>query len=515
MTVSQPLPDNKFIRFQRARPRTFDAMLLFFFLALVYVWALGLPPVGEDFARLAGKTDAPALTQAWIAGQVTLFGGLAFLYHLSNLALLFANMLLVHHLFQRLFPETKRWLGRLAAVLFMANPAYSDGVLALTAAHDLLPVFIALIVLTAQAEACLRSKTMAGWIFYFLAAMSSAFAAVHFTVLLNLPWLLLLHECFYAKPGRITITPRVSGYALAGALAWALTGPRAFPMIPGQTFAPLYFILYPIGFLPETVRTFAERPLLGWIAAGAALAVVLLVARIANRRVVWFCIVSALLLRVGLGARAIDPVHLIGGGQLMLPGALVAIAVAAIFGRMLEHPKWPRNVVVLSSLLALLLMALQIRTIAAWRVAGRVVTEFQAATAASPTTDGGEALTIGVLPDYTAYRGAPIQLSASVTHDTPFSRAHPHVPLLRLAYDHPQRLSVNARYADNRWQVQIEHPNLTSLIPVSYDAVDPRTLLAPPEVEAEITSSESNKLQLTIEPSVEIENILPAIERVP
>ena len=507
--------DNNFIRWQRAHPRRYDAILLLFFFALVHVWALGLPPLGEDFARLAGESDAPALTRAWIAAQAKVFGGVAIFYHLTNFALLFANMLLVYHLFQRLFPESRRWLGRLAAVLFMANPGYSEGAFAITAAYDMLPAFIALVVLTAQTESCFHGTKTAGWIFFFLAAMLGGVAAVHFPVLINLPWLLLLHECFYAKSGRITITPRVSIYALGGVLAWALTGPRGFPMIPGQTFAPLYFILYPIGFLTETVRTFAERPLLGWIAAVAALAVVLLVARIANRRVIWFCIVGALLLRVGLGARAIDPVHLIGGGQLMLPGALVAIAVAAVFGRMIDHPKWPRNVVVLSSVLAILLMALQIRTIAAWRVAGRVVTEFQAATAATPTTDGGEALTIGVLPDYTAYRGAPIHLSASIAYDTPFSRAHPHVPLLRLVYDRPSRLVVNARYADHLWHVQIEHPNLASLVPVTYDAVEPQMVLAPPDVDVDITSAEANKLQLTIQPPLEIETILPAIERVP
>lgn len=514
MTTPQSFPDNAFIRWQRAHPHAYDATLLLFFLALVHAWALGLPPLGEDFSRLAGQADAPFITRVWIAAQAAAFGSIAMLYHLANFVLLFANMLLVYHLFQRLFPETRRWLGRLAAVLFMANPAYSVGMLAVTAAHDLLPAFVALLALAAQAEARARPTRTHSRIAFAMALIIATFAAFHFPILINLPWLLLLHETFYAK-SRLTITSRAILYAIAGVVVWATAGPQGFPMYPGQTFAPLYFIQYPIGFLPETVRQFAGRPMLGWVAAVAALAVVLLVARIANRRVVWFCIVGALLLRVGLGARAIDPVHLIGGGQLMLPGALVAIAVAAVFGRMLEHPKWPRNVVVLSSLLALFLMALQIRTIAAWHVAGRVVTEFQTAAHATPTTDGGETAVIGVLPDYTAYRGAPIQLSESIAYDTPFSRRHPHVPMLRLAYDRPNRLIVNARYSAQGWRVEVVHSDLMRLIPATIESTDSEHALTADGATIEIIDLQPDNLRLRIMPPIEVDTVLPAIERVP
>ena len=409
-----------------------DATAMFVYLWIVYVWSLTLYPLGRDYACMADPAARmPFLARGLLGWEVHTFGAHAVPYHLVNLALLYACMLLLYR-FVRLAVRGPVWLGTLAATLFMANPVHSEAVLNLCGAADLLPCLFALLALTLYAEHAAAPR------FWKLASSVGVFAVAAlpydgnaFLLLVVVLFEALVVEKEKRRPGRLV------PFLVVSLACWifnrSLFAADNFDLT--AMFVPLYFVFYPIGFLPETARSFQEAPWLLWVAAAFVAFVAALICRKAKRPAIVFGLLSMLALRLGAGGRVVDPVHLVGGGRLLLANALFNVALAALFYRMMDHRKWQKPVVMLTTFLALVLFGLQIRAVVAWQHAGRIVRQFQAD---AVSAEGP----VGVLPDYQYYVGAPIRLAEAVAHDTPFSQAVPAVPLFPLNYAPSERVAV-------------------------------------------------------------------------
>ena len=224
---------------------------------------------------------------------------------------------------------------------------------------------------------------------------------------------------------------------------------------PVRMFAPLYFIFYPIGFLPENAALFHEKAWVGYVAAGAVLVLIALIYRKARRPAILFGLLGMASVRLLQGDRLIDPVHLVGGGQLLLANALFNIAVSALWRRMSDHPKWSRPVITITTVICLVFFGLQIRADRAWARAGEVVKGFQEQTADWREANPGEPL--GIVPDYQYHIGAPLCLSEAVRYDTLFSRAVPSQSLLPLHYVAEDGFAVTvSEWGSDRGQVRIK-----------------------------------------------------------
>ena len=409
-----------------------DATAMFVYLWMVYVWSLTVPPLGRDYACMADPAARmPLLARGLLGWEMHTFGAHPVPYHLVNLALLYACMLLLYR-FVRLAVRGPVWLGTLGATLFMANPVHSEAVLNLCGAADLLPCLLALLALTLYAEHMAEPRLWKRA----LALGAFAVAALFYDVNVFLVLVLVLFEALVVekekrRPGRMApfLVLSLAGWVLNRSLFTAgnfdLEG----------MFLPLYFVFYPVGFLPETARSFQEAPWLLWVTAALVVFVVVLIYRKAKRPAIVFGLLAMLALRLGHGRPVINPVHLVGGGRLLLANALFNVALAALFYRIMEHRKWQKPVVILTTFLALVLFGLQIRVVVAWQHAGRIVRQFQADAASAEEP-------VGVLPDFQYYVGAPMRLTEAIAHDTPFSKVIQAVPLLPLNYAPPKRVAV-------------------------------------------------------------------------
>lgn len=441
------------------------------YLLLVYVWGLTVHPLGRDYAHMAAQgAKLPLLAKSIFAWELQTFGVSPVGYHVVNLILLYACMQCVYHLTQSVV-RGPVWLGTLAATLFMANPVHTESVLNLSGVGDLVPCLAALLALALfaagrRAEPALITEL---WPAAFLLAVlypQNAFLIVALVCVVT----------FTDEPER----PQSLGFLLPGLMMTILAAFLHRSWLhweawrPDRMFAPLYFIFYPIGFLPENAVRFAASPWLGWLAAAVVLALVVLLQRKVRRGAVWFGVISMLGVRLAQGKAGIDPVHLIGGGRLLLANAFFVIAAVAVFHRMMDHPKWRRPVVMLTTWLCVAFFVLQIRAEFAWRDAGARVRAFQQQAAAAQAE-------FGILPDIRYYRGAPMCLSESVAYDTPFSRKCSGIPLLTL--DAFESLAKPA------WQVEEWTPDGGLVL---LDGAKPEYLLAAPYELARIGGVQSN-----------------------
>lgn len=453
--ISKPPRDSALYRLQRSRRSLFDALALLLYLGIVYVWSLGLGPLGKDFEMLALEAgDASSYTDfIWLL-EVYLFDQNTVAYQMVNLGLLYGCMIFVYHLTRGVMPDRPVWLATLAATLFMANPVHADGVLHLSSVQDLLPAFLGLGSLAACAAyhrkpSRLRAALCAGVI---------AVATIRFPANIGIPAAALLLDCAVCgvKSKDFALRAIALGMLTAAALYFQLEYLHLSGLNVAGMFAPLYFVFYPLGFLPETAFLFHTQPWTGWLAAAAVAAVLVFIWRKTRYAVFLFGLGGAACARLFQGGGFIDPVHLVGGGALLVPSALLTIAAVSVFARMMDHPKWRRSVIGGTTILALVFFGLQIASISAWRHAGRQVEAFRAEAMAWRNTEA-EGL-LGVLPDYTYYRGAPMMLSESIRFDTPFSERVPHQSLLKLNYDLPANLDVQwSRRGDEEFELKIEH----------------------------------------------------------
>jgi hypothetical protein len=152
---------------------------------------------------------------------------------------------------------------------------------------------------------------------------------------------------------------------------WRVLSPGYSMEIPdlARYFAPLLLVIYPLGLLPESLVRFSEAPWLGWLLALGLAAGVLILRRAAQSPGLLWGVCAALLVRVFHASSPVDLVTLEGGGSLLLPLALINIAFAAFCFRAVQHPKWHRPVVFITTMLCVVLFFLQARENMNWREA--------------------------------------------------------------------------------------------------------------------------------------------------
>ncbi len=390
-----------------------DGITMLVYITLVYGWSIFLHPMGRDFAAFAshGAEFPWPSRMLWLAAT-NIFGGFTPGYHLLNMALMFGCMFAFYVYANRVF-RGPTWVGMLAANLFMANPLHLESMLNLSGSVDLLPAFAALAALAAYATHVENPTARTFTILTALTAIATFLWPQH----AMLPAVMLLHE------GLLTGSHRRSrwrlslgGLALVASLvvhSGSILGPH---WNIATAWGPLAFVAYCIGFLPETVQTITTQPLFGWAIAAGFIIGLALIHRKSRHAAVPFAIIAMLLLRLVPDSRPIDPVHLIGGGQLVLAQAIFMLAFAAVYLRIMDHPKWRGPLIYGSISISVMFFILTGVSAYRWHVAADELQVFRTRAA---TLEPGTRFA----PDFRYYRGAPLCLSDSVQHDTPFSKA--------------------------------------------------------------------------------------------
>lgn len=402
----------------------------FIYIWLVFGWSLTLYPLGIDFAYLADSSPMqPAVRAVWDM-EMRIFGDHIAPYRAFNILLLYWCMVCILFL-TRFVLNGPWWLGSLAAVLTMANPAKSEGILHLSAVADLLPAFAALAALAAWA----------GWhrhggpAFYLLSLALCAFATLGFAENMMLPWVLLALYCLVPVEHRARVW-QLAPVSLLGIIAlarhgWLFTFHGFHPV---DAFAPLYLAFYPLGLLPSTAGFFLHHPWL-WLLWLALFCAVLILAWRGTRALpLLFCMGAAFLFRV-TPMGPFDLVHLQGGGALIVPLALLYLGCSALWMQVQHHPRWRRQAVMLTTMLCLGFFAMQGQALWHWRQAAAVVKAFQARAALSVEESGGDP--VAIAPDFRYHQNAPVALYASILNDTPFSTALPATTALAIHYFPP------------------------------------------------------------------------------
>ncbi|HOH28836.1 MAG TPA: hypothetical protein PLC40_04095 [Candidatus Hydrogenedentes bacterium] len=418
------------------------------YLLVVFGWTLGLSPLGIDFAALARPDRLGPVAGELFSGMLSIFGGYAWMYFLVNLALLYGCMALLLVL-TRILGKGPWWLGSIAAVLFMANPIKTEGVLLLSGLRYLLPGLLGLVVLLVYACSRLRQK------FRFLllppAAYIGAVLACPDLVPLFLV-LMVLEGCFFREfPGR---SRRLWPIVIVGFAMYFISGQWAMEGAwqPARVFVPLYLVLYPIGLLPDTVALFESWPVLGWGCGMMLIALALLLMRGARTPLFTFGLLGAVSFRLLQGGRGVDPVTLAGGGILVIPLALLSLAVAGGFQALLERPRWRASVVRLSTLFCVVAMACQVWTNVHWLQGGHAVRRFRQAAMETAAQHPGQLL--AVAPDLQYSGTVPVMYAQSVYYDTPFSTALPVTGLMPLSLAMPATIDV-LHYSPEKMTVSV------------------------------------------------------------
>ncbi|MCC6696524.1 MAG: hypothetical protein IT365_12905 [Candidatus Hydrogenedentes bacterium] len=442
---------------------TYDAVSMLVYLLAVYTWGLFAYPMGRDFDVLAtGAADYPAIARSVFQAEVAVFGTWLPGYHLVNMLLLYACMLCIYH-FTNMTLRGLWWFGTLAACMFMANPVHTEAILNICGVLDIIPCLLALLALTAYAWLAKDSKT---WkLFVFLALL--ALATLTFPENAYLWLVLALYEVLAVPTGKHSM-PRLGLSLLVGVVSvaanWATLSSGPYHL--ADMFVPLYFLFYPLGFLPESVANFRAHPWLGWLAAAAVAFILFLIYRKARRPVILFALLSMLVLRLAPAERPVDPVSLVGGGQLLLPNVLFVLGLVALFFRIMQHPKWRISMIGITTSIVIVLFAMQWSSVRRWHEAGRIVRAFQTQAQDLYAKTGA---TVGVLPDYQTYHGAPLRLSASVKHETPFSPQVPVLSILPLNGERPKHRTTTLEV----WTPEGGLLTLTGKRPLSLDALFP------------------------------------------
>lgn len=412
-----------------------DAPAMLLYLMVCYAASFTIGPLGRDYSALADPASLPLVAAKVVSWESHLFATGVAAYHLVNLILLYACMLLVYRATQ-LAVRGPAWLGTLAATLFMANPVHSESVLNLTGVADLLPCLTALLAAVVYMEHAERPRRWNGLLWLPLTVIAVAlFAENVWLVLFALLHEACLGECGARRWRRVTLA------TLAGMAASVphMAGWTQQDFAPAGMFAPLYFVFYPIGFLPENAMLFHQQPYVGWVAALATLGVVTLLLRKTRHPALTFGLAVMATTQLGMAGRFVDPVHLLGAGRLLPACAFFNIAFAGLCFRTLKHPKWARTIILATTILCVIFFGLQLQSVLKWREAARITAAFRR----EAQTWQGPRL---VLPDYRYYSGAPLCLSDTIAYDTPFGHAVPHAaPLaLNVPGTYPPTLAVNA-----------------------------------------------------------------------
>jgi len=484
------------VRLRRTYKVGYDAVSMLVYLLLVFAWGLWVYPLGRDYAAMADLAGTmPRVVAPVFAWQMDLFGAWTMGYILINLFLLYGCMLATYG-FVNLTVRGPIWLGVLAATLFMANPVHTEAVLNISGMVDLLPAFFALMSLAFYA-AHIRFPARRR---IAISVMAFFIAVAPFKANLALVLVIALYE-WLIVPREDRAPIRLIPFALITILA-AATHFRALADQPydlGVMFTPLYFVFYPIGFLPETARTLHEVPALSWTAGGAVLVCVALIYRKARRPAILFGLLGMVGLRLYHGGPEVDPVHMTGGGQLLLESALFCLAFVALCHRIMDHPKWRSVVVWATTVLAITFFVLQIRVNLAWHHAGQAVQEVQAA--AQAHEEARPDTPFALAPDFQYHLGAPMMLSEALSHDTPFSQQVPHVALFPLHYERPGVMDIEVlEWAPHYALLEIRGKRPIDVVPWPYGWSREGDTGEHPEATVTLTMVEEERFRVRIIP---------------
>ena len=429
------------------------------YLALVYVWALGIPALGRDFEAFAGITKMELLSEWVFRGETALFGGFAAGYLAVNLLLLYGCMVCTFFL-TRYAVGGPVWLGSLAMALLMAHPLKSEAVLNLSGVSDMLPAFTALLAIALYARSVKGGRVFS----YGLALAAFAFAAFGFRSNAGLFVALLLYEIFVPSPEERRIW-RMGPVVVVGVMAAVLRmqSIASHEVSITGVFGPLQFIFWPIGVLPETSLDYMTTPWKLWIASIGVVACFAGMIHVTRHRAFTFGILGVVALRMLNAAEVVYPYQLLGGGQIITCIALFCVAFAALCQRIGSHPKWARPVVFVTTMLCIAFFGMQISAIFAWRDASNLVRTFQKA-ALEESQQGAEIL---VAPDYRMADGAPLYLSESISYDTPFSTAIPHRAAVYLNFVDKAEVVVSVP-APDRLELVVTGVDPVRVLPWSY-----------------------------------------------
>ena len=166
-------------------------------------------------------------------------------------------------------------------------------------------------------------------------------------------------------------------------------------------------------------------------------AVLALIYRKVRRSHMLFGLLAMAAIRLYPGARAVDPVHMVGGGQLLLANVFFNIALVGLFFRIMDNVRWRLTTVWMTTVLCIVFFVMQVRANVLWRRAGDEVREIQ-----QWALQRADDAPLGLLPDYRYCAGAPMCLREAVSYDTPFNEAVPVVSLLQLHADKPASPNV-------------------------------------------------------------------------
>jgi len=207
--------------------------------------------------------------------------------------------------------------------------------------------------------------------------------------------------------------------------------------------------------LPETYELVRSSALISWGVVALIGFLTYKVYRWSGHRAVPVLVGSVLLIALLRGVMISGADGMQPSGMIIVALALLAIAVAAVFHQVMQHPKWQRHVVQLTTLLCVVMMAIQVWSILNWRHAGQQMLALQARTAVTANAHPGEELAL--IASMQCYRGVPLYLPAGVMYDSPFSRAYPIKNIFVVPYARPEtrKLTLEA-YGPEEIRVRVE-----------------------------------------------------------
>lgn len=248
------------------------------------------------------------------------------------------------------------WLGSLAAAVLMAHPVKTEVLFSAFGLFELAGALFALLTLLAY----LRLIESPDWARFIVALICFALATLPFSVNATLFGILIMLEFYPGTPetrrwGRLVPFLVVALIANGIHLETLYTG---MPDFQGN-FAPMLLLIYPIGLLPDTLAQLQAAPLLAWVWAVLALALLMgsmIWVRNGAYRVALLALLSY---RFYPSADTIDLVSLAGGGQLLIPLALACVALAGFCRWLLQFEAWGKPTIALTTMLCIVFFILQ------------------------------------------------------------------------------------------------------------------------------------------------------------
>lgn len=409
-----------------------------FYLLLVYGWFFRTRPTGLSFQQLATSESMDTLPRVFFHLLVDHFGNWSPGYILVNLFLLYASMVLVLIL-TRLLTREPWWLGSVAAVLFISFPAKTAAIFSLGGIQWLLPAFLGLLFLVIYAFYRRSSKSDLAFLpllTYIVLCLVTPSNISLFAVVA-----MMEYTCFRDKSASSSKQPFV--IAGVGVTFLFVSGQVFFPealSFKGM-FAPLLLFINPIGFLPQSLSFFSHYPFFGYGLGILLFVGVCLLLRRCNEGAVRFGFLGIFACRLGQGHGSIDLTTMENGGTLLIPAALLSVAVGAAFLHLATLPTWRPAVLRISTLLCFAALICQGWVNLQWHRGGQNVELFRQQAYALAEESPRE--TLALFPDIRYVGFVPWMLSDSIEHQSCLGDALPFLSLADVSLIPPWEIEVD------------------------------------------------------------------------